>query len=334
MRKKVFALTAVLILSQCLMACGSTGRSYDGTEAAAVAEESVNYASDEMYSQTEDSVENGEGSDTQVVQTERKLIRTVYLNVETKEYDTLLVNLDKKIQDMGGYVEDMSAYNGSMEASSSQGRSASFTVRIPSASLDDFLTQVGEVVNIVERKESVEDVTLQYVDMDSHVRMLKEEQDRLMEFLSQVTTIEEIITIEQRLSEVKYQLESMSSQLRTMDNQVDYATVNIDISEVVELTPVGELTVGERIATGFAGNVEHVKDGLTEFFIWFVTSIPYLLIWAIVAAIIFAIVCVARKISKKNALRYEERRKQRVQNATVPRPVKPVQKGNEEKDGE
>lgn len=312
MKKKVLAIILAFTLSQCLMACGGSSESYDSAPAAEACVEEY-YESDNMVMQTE----AGKGTEpsAEAVETNRKLIRTVYLNVETKEYDALLVNLEKQIEEIGGYVEEMSAYNGTIEYRYDGGRSACYKVRIPATSLDLFLEQVGEQVNIVDRSESVEDVTLQYVDMDSHVRMLQEEQDRLLEFLEQATTIDEIISIEARLSEVKYQIESMSSQLRTMDNQVDYSTVNIDISEVVELTPVKELSVGERIASGFSESVENVKEGIVEFFIWFVTSIPYLIVWAVVAAIVFVIIRISMKVSKKNSEKYEANRKERMLNS-------------------
>ena len=322
MKKKIFTMVAALVLSQCLMACGGSSESYSDV-ASSVSEAAVEeyYPTDNMIMQTED----GADSSIAAEETQRKLIRTVYLNVETKEYDSLLVNLDAQIKEFGGYVEDMTAYNGNLEYDFKNSRNASFKIRIPASSLDVFLKQVGEQVNIVERSESVEDVTLQYVDMDSHVRMLQEEQDRLLEFLSQATSIEEIISIEARLSEVKYQIESMNSQLRTMDNQVDYATVNIDIYEVVELTPVKELTVGERIADGFTDSVENVKEGIVEFFIWFVSSTPYLVVWAIIAVIAYVIIRIAMKISKKNSEKYEAKRRERMMNSPAGQKAMEVQ---------
>ena len=79
----------------------------------------------------------------------------------------------------------------------------------------------------------------------------------MMALLEQATSIEDIITIESRLSEVRYQIESMESQLRTFDNQVDYSTVSISISEVKELTPVVEESAGTRIRNGFVNSLNN-----------------------------------------------------------------------------
>lgn len=295
-RRIVYILTA-MVLSQCLMACGSSSKDTYENAMPEAAEDEMLYESDDMVTSTE-SAEGGTESQEVKAEDNRKLIRNVYLRVETKEYDDLIMNLEQKVNEMHGYIENLSSYNDSYDCEY-QSRNSSYTIRIPAKSLDAFVNAVGEKVNVLEHTENVDDVTLNYVDMDSHVRMLKEEQERLMSFLEQAETIEEIVSIEQRLSEVKYQIESMSSQLKTIDNQVDYATVKIDINEVAVLTPVKKLTAGERMAAGFMESIENIGEGLSEFGIWFVIHIPYLVVWAVLALIVLGIIFLCNKISKK-----------------------------------
>ena len=53
-------------------------------------------------------------------------------------------------------------------------------LRVPQAKLDEFVNSVAELGNVVSRNESVEDVTLQYVDVKSHKESLQVEQERLL----------------------------------------------------------------------------------------------------------------------------------------------------------
>lgn len=221
--------------------------------------------------------------------TERKLIKTVHLEVETREFDTMLSALDSQIAASGGYVEQMETYNGSVYSGYRQTRSASMTVRIPKDQLRAFLDTVSGIGNVISRSESEEDVTLNYVDLKSHKEALETEASRLLELLERAETVEDIITIEQRLSSVRYQIESMESQLRTYDNKVDYSTVYLNLSEVKELTPVEEDSAWERIAAGFQNSIKSIGSGCLEFGIWFLINIPYLLIWILlIAVMIFA----------------------------------------------
>lgn len=233
----------------------------------------------------------------------RKLIRTVELEVETREFEQMMSSLETQIQELGGYVESMDTYNGSSYSGYSSSRSARLKVRIPEEKLDGFLKTMADIGNIVRRYDNVEDVTLSYVDMESRRNTLRTEQSRLLEFLDKAENIEEIITIEQRLSEVRYQLESMESQLRTIDNLVDYSTVEISLSEVRELTPVEEPGVWKRISEGFGESLLAIGHGALEFCIWFLVHIPYLVIWG---AIIAAIVLMIRKHRGKKRKKLEE----------------------------
>ena len=232
----------------------------------------------------------------QVAQENRKLIRTVTMDVETKEFDVMLDGLTAQIESCGGYVESMSTYNGSAYSSRRSTKSASMTIRIPEDQLDAFLGEVTQISNVVRRNDSVEDVTLKYVDLQSHKEALQTEQARLLELLEQAKNVEDIITIEERLSSVRYQIESMESQLRTYDNLVSYSTVYLDISEVQELTPVAEETVWERISGGFAESLRSIGDGFVEFAIWLIVNSPFLILWAV---IILAALLILRRVRRK-----------------------------------
>lgn len=235
----------------------------------------------------------------------RKLIKTVNLNVETEEYDVLMPALEQRVASLGGYIEDMSSYNrGNNYSSDYIGtkylRYASMTIRIPKENLDVFLSTVAEQSNVVSRSESVTDVTLQYVDLESHKRALLAEQERLLELMEQAETVEDIIAIEGRLSEVRYQLESMESQLRTYDNKIDYSTVYLSIDEVEQYTPTDQTSVGQRISSGFMESMRGVGRGISNFAIWFVIHLPYIVVWAVIVVVIVLIIrAICKKIAKR-----------------------------------
>ncbi len=244
----------------------------------------------------------------------RKLIKTVDMDVETKEYDLVMSKLEQQINSLGGYIERSDAYNGSTYSGRYNERYAYMTIRIPKDKLNAFLETVSGISNVVRRSDNVEDVTLQYVDMESRRDTLKIEQERLLALLKQADDLESIIVLEERLSEVRYQLESMESQLRTLDNQVDYSTVNLNVSEVKELTPVAEQTVLERIAEGFKDSLEDIGDDAVDFAVWFVINIPYFVVWGVVLAVLGIIIHLLGKRSRR--LRAEKERERNSATAT------------------
>ena len=251
--------------------------------------------------------DRGDAGKQQDVTVERKLIRTVDLNLETENYDALIEGLEQEISNLGGYIEYKDAYHGNYNSrvKGYRNRYANITARIPSSKLDEFTGRVEEIGNITYESESVEDVTLQYVDLSSHKKMLLTEQERLMELLENAESMEDIITIESRLSEVRYQIESMESKLRTFDNQVDYSTVHINVEEVEHYTPQPEKTTWERIKSGFSENIYRVTNGIKNFAIEFVIAIPILLVWAVAIAVGVSVIrIVLKKKYKKETINF------------------------------
>lgn len=281
----------------------SNGSLYDGATGGGVFSESA----DDYYAKVEEpTVEVGKTSTDVVDDTvfdDRKLIKTVDMTVETKEYDVLMTELKSKVSQLGGYIEHMDTYNGSSYSHYRSSRSASLTIRVPKDKLNDFVETVSGISNVVRRSDNVEDVTLSYVDMESRRNTLQTEQERLLELLAKAESIVDIITIEERLSTVRYQLESMESKLRTIDNQVDYSTVYLSIDEVQELTPVEVQTPLERIGEGFVENLHDIGDGAVEFAIWFIINIPNFVVWALIITVIVLVVKACRKNSKAKKAR-------------------------------
>ena len=333
MKKRLLSVFMMGMLSVTLAACGASSSEY-AADAGAVEAPMESYYDSNMNSYATEDVmleeEYGEVAEENTAVSNRKLIKTVHMDVETKDYAGLVSNLETQIAEMGGYIESLDVYG-------SSNRHASITARVPANKLDGFVKQIGEVANVTSRSESVEDVTLRYVDLDSHTRMLEEEQERLLTLLENATTIEEIITIESRLSEVKYQLESMKSQLRTFDNQIEYSTVHINIDEVIELTPVEELSDGERIAQGFAKSVADVLYGIKEFFIGLIINLPYLVVWAIVIGVLLLVIRAIMKYSDKRTQRIYKEREEKIasgeyKNPFVQRPTPKKQDDTETSD--
>lgn len=284
----------------------SSGGAGNGFSMSAVSDA---YQAEYEYAAEEGAYQEG----VQVKDSSRKLIKTVYMDVETKEFDLMMASLESQVEELGGYIENMETYNGSRYSGYQRSRYSNLVIRIPQGNLDIFLDTMSETGNVISRSESVEDVTLSYVDMESRKNSLQVEQERLLSFLEQAESIEDIITIEDRLSYVRYQIESMESQLRTYDNQVDYSTVHLSVSEVKELTPVVEKSAWQRMADGFMDSVKRLGHNLAEIGIWFVVNLPFLLVWAAVIALgVFGIRRLIRRSRKK------KEKKQAEMNQAVP----------------
>ena len=228
---------------------------------------------------------------------DRKLIRTVSLTTETEDMDTLLDQVTLRIAELGGYVESREIYSGS-EYASYRSRSATMTVRIPAENLDAFISHVDGASHIISSKETAEDVTMQYVATESHLKVLQAEEERLLKFLAEAKDVSEMLEIEQRLTDVRAELESVTNQLNTYKNLVSYGTVHLSIQEVKQYTeaPEEDPTLWQRIGTGFMNGVKNMGLFLENLLVFAVSAIPYLILPALIAV---AILVICRIIIKK-----------------------------------
>lgn len=317
-RRKMKVMLTALLAALLLCACGS-GKS--AVMESTVESSGAAYDSSNLYDTAPEEAPaeemDGGGSDIALpADSNRKLVKTVDMNLETEGFDGLVENIGNRAAEAGGYVEQ-SDVSGRSYGDITANRYASMTVRVPADRLDGFLASVTEGANVVSKQERVEDITLQYVDTESHKKALAVEQERLLALLDQAEDLDSIVILESRLSEVRYELQNYESALRGMDNRVDYATVYLYIQEVERYTPQVEKTAVSRITTGFSENVYVIMRGIKNFAIEFVIFTPFLLLLAFIALIIFLIVHLIlkadRKHQQKRAQKREQQMKQREQ---------------------
>ena len=256
----------------------------------------------EFESVTEESVsgdallDSNASSSGSITSTNRKLIRTYNLDVETLEFDEFISALTSEVSAIGGYIESSSVNGNSYNYSSS--RYANFTCRIPAEKVPAFLSTIDGLGNVTYSYENTTDVTLTYVDTEARIKSLQTEYDRLLELLAEADSIDTIILLEQRITDVRYQIESYTSQLRTYDNLVDYSTVTLGVNEVKRVSSGEKETVWERISSDFGDNVYDIWVSAQDFFVWFVANIPYFIIWGV---IITVAVLIINRCFKNNA---------------------------------
>ena len=233
---------------------------------------------------------------SQAIPENRKWIITVNMSAETEDLETLLASLDKKIAGLNGYVEDQNIYNGS-SYSSRRYRSASLTVRIPAEDVDKFTEEVSGLANVVRTNKNLEDITLSYTATESRIKALETEEARLLEFMAKAENMSDLLEIEARLTDVRYELESVTTQLRVLENQVDYATIYLNIEEVRDYTDTEEdKTVWQRISGGFVDSLKGIATGALELAIWTLANLPYLVLFG---GIGLAIAVIVRKFRKR-----------------------------------
>lgn len=280
-RRGLQAAAGALGMLLLLNLAGCSGNGSSSSSAAASYNQSADYSMED-YESASSTAEAGTetGMEQELAAVGRKLITTAHITAETEDYDEAMAWVEQELAQAGGYAENSETYAYNLTS-----RSCQMTLRVPADRLDSFLAALDEHCNVVERSIQEDDVTLDYVDTESHKEALLVEQERLLELLAQANKLEDILSIEDRLTQVRYQLQNYESALRTYDSQIEYSTIHISLQEVRELTEPEPESWGSRAVRGMRENAKAIAVFFQELGLLVVAHLPVLGLLGVVAAL-------------------------------------------------
>ena len=106
---------------------------------------------------------------------------------------------------------------------------------------------------------SGQDVTEEFVDIETRLKTKKEVEKRYIEFLSRAKNIEEILKIENELRVIREEIEAKEGRLKFLNDRVAYSTINLNIYQNFDYTGASSKKPGflnklaEGISAGWSG---------------------------------------------------------------------------------
>lgn len=315
--KSLFICTAAVLLSVLLLCgCGASkgagftngqAISYGGemppsSGATAPAPERGNAAAD-----GETAVMSGAGQEEMDIApastTSRKIIRRAGFYLETLSFEEDTAKINAEITARNGYVQQSNTYGSTENGDAHLG----LTARIPAAEYEAFKSFLNDTFRVLSTNEGGEDVTAQYVDTQARLRSLTAQEERLITLYDKAETIEDLVAIESKLSDVRMNIEQLTAQMKQLDEQIDYATVSVELQQTKSLTPEKQTGFFARIWDTIASSLQAGLVTLENILFGIIWLIPYLL----VALIAFLI---ARRLWKKHKSKLPKKETEKLQN--------------------
>ena len=248
------------------------------------------YGSDESGNSTIENNQAQSPADEKDVSALRKLIRTVSFTAElesSKEIEKIMDQTVTFVKKYDGYTESQYRDTGSY---SSYG---TLTVRIPQERVDDFLQDARsqEGVTITNYQDNIDDVSLQYYDVESRLDSSRAAKQRYMDMLNKADEVGDILSIQQRIDEIIANEESYQRQITSMDSSINYTSISIRYECKVNQEQPGFIA---RFTKAFRSLMYDIGDTLIDALSWFVNAIIWLVfiipvIVLVIRAFMFAI---------------------------------------------
>jgi hypothetical protein len=125
-------------------------------------------------------------------------------------------------------------YGGYVQSSSTSGtriHSGTLTIRVPSASFQDAMSDLSGVGTVQSRSVSGQDVTNEYVDLNARLRTWETQEAVLLRLMKRATSVEATLRVQTNLQDVQFRIEQIKGQLRVLENQTDLATIDLSLHE-------------------------------------------------------------------------------------------------------
>lgn len=245
--------------------------------------------------------EQGISKDVTNISSDEKLIQTIGLEIETKQYTTTISDIEALVKSLGGYIQSSYIPRPKAEAEFSN-LQANLVVMIPTKSIEDFILEAGKSSNIVSESREAYNVTDSYRDTKARITTLKAKELRLLELLNQSGSLSDLLMIEDELSNTRYEIERLESTILDYDKRIEYTQFNLSVREVYEYSPSDEASLWEKIVEGFSSNAQNFLRSLETGFVFIVTTLPFILIqfilWCLPVAFIYFIF---KKFSKNKS---------------------------------
>ena len=221
---------------------------------------------------------------------DRKIIKNAEVIVLVEDSDIAIDRLTQVVGDVGGYIVSSRIwYQPHLDGENY--KYATITLGIPVDQFEVTMRRVrGLALRVQDENASGEDVTDQFVDLQSRLSNLEATQARIQSFLEDAKTVDEALRINQELAQIEAQIEEVKGRMSYLSDRSAFSTITVTLSpELPEIEPVPSpkpkpWTPSETLKDATETLVK-AYQGIIEFTIWVLVAVlpilapPVLIVW-------------------------------------------------------
>jgi hypothetical protein len=154
--------------------------------------------------------------ETSLAEVGRQVIYTATLQVSVFDLDPAIEFAESLIDRYGGWIESRYDYT--------------ITLRIPAEHLFEAIEQLSALGIVLAKTLQADDVTAEYIDLESRILILEHIVAQLELLLKKATSVEEALKIRVELDRMRIELESARARMRQLSEMIDFSTLTLYLS--------------------------------------------------------------------------------------------------------
>jgi hypothetical protein len=234
-------------------------------------------------------ISNASGENVVLQNTNRKIIKNADVKLLVKDTDVAIDRTTQIIGDLGGYIISSRVWY--QDYFGNNLKYSTISIGIPVDQFEQALTRLrGLSIRVLDENATGEDVTDQYVDLQSQLENLEATRARITEFLKDAKTVDEALRINQQLSDIENQIEQIKGRVNYLTDRSAFSTITVNfepefpiLTATPTVTPAPTFTPrptftstpwkpGETF-TDASRTVTNTYRGLIDFLIWIVVVV-------------------------------------------------------------
>lgn len=244
----------------------------------------------------------------------RLVTMNVDLSIVVADPQKKMDAINQMAKDMGGYLVSMNM----SQVYTPNGNTVpqgSISIRVPASKLDNALSQIiAGVVSVQSENRSGQDVTSQYVDLQSQLTNLEKAEQDLQAIMDEAqnnpgndstTKTQDVLNVYNQIVNIRGQIEQIQGQMKYIDETTSTSSINVTLIAEETIKPI---EIGGWKPRGVARDA---VQALVQFLQGFVNFIIYLVLLVLpvlivilgpIALIIWGIVALVRRRRARKAL--------------------------------
>jgi hypothetical protein len=209
---------------------------------------------------------------------ERMIVRNGDISLVVDDVLEARDKITQMAERLGGWVVNSNIYG---EEEETRGW---ISIRVPSDKFDQALAELrGLAVRVSSESTSTEDITEQYVDLQSRLRNAEATESQYLALLNQATEVDDILSIYQSLSQIRYEIEQIKGRMQYLERTSAMSLISVNLEPAITLGPLVSpvWSARETLNTAIRG-LTTFGQGLGTAFIWIGIFSP---IWGTVLGI-------------------------------------------------
>ena len=245
---------------------------------------------------------------------ERLVIENADLAIVVEDPRARMTQIGALANEFGGYVVSSNLYQ-SFTSFGVEVPEATIVIRVPSQRLDDALERIKEdVVDIQYENRSGQDVTNQYVDLQSRLRAKEAAEAKLLEIMEEATRAEDVLAIYLQVQSVQTEIEQLKGQIQYLEESAAMSSISVRLiaeegAQPIEVGPWRPEGAAREAIQDLIFFIQNFVDTLIRFVL---LVLPSLILIAIPLFIIYLIGRAAYRRYRRSNAEVEEIRSEDV----------------------